>query len=200
METDRRTEEGKPSGNTDPTKAKRDTGYSFLVAPATPTKALSLRGDGGGFQGICTSPAKENLLPKQSTSRVPSPSEPLRLKMSIWSMWDPCVRKPLKPTLPQYTGGQEAQQQVVHKPTASRSRSRRPWKPTSDPAPRSPRQQEGGRALSPTCRVTTGREPEGAWRCPARPRPSGRRLQGGRDSSPRRIPLLTLRKLKNPFL
>ena len=190
---------GEPSGNTDPTKAERDTGYSFVVAPAPPTKAMSLRGDGGGFQVICTSPAKENLLPKHSTSRVPSPSEPLRPKTSVGSTWDPCVRKPLKPTLSQYTGGQEAQEQVVHKPTASHSRPRR-TSANRRSCPRSPRQQEAGRAPSPTCQVTTCWEPLGAWRRPAWPRPSGRQLQGGRDSSPRRIPLLKLRKLRNPFL
>lgn len=124
----------------------------------------------GAFQGICTSPAKGNLLPKRSTSGVPSPPEPETQDKRPVRVGPLCLeathtdpatahRRPegpnsKRPTNPQHhaagQGGPQSQPQVLPQkstPAGSREETKRPipWvttrrEPEACPAPPSPAQ------------------------------------------------------------
>lgn len=200
METDRHTEEGNRVETQVP-RRRTDTGYSFLDAPAPPAEALSLRGGGGASRGSARPQRRKTFF--QNKARAGSPAlQSLRPKTSVRSAWDPYVRKPLTPTLPQHTGGQEAQTASDPQTHSITPQVKEGLRANLRSCPRSPRQQEAvRRPCAPSPRSRTRREPEA---CPAPPSPAQTlwaTAAGGNVTFPsKRIPFLMLQKPKNPFL
>ena len=178
-------------------RRQRDTGYSFLDTPIPPTEALSLRGAGEASRGSARPQRRKTFF--QDKARAGSPAlQSLGPNTSVWSTWDPCVWKPLTPTLPQHTGGQEARRASGPQAQGIRPQVEEDLRANLRSCPRSPRQEEAGRGSSaPPAGSRGAGSPRRVQRRPARPGPSGRRLQGGRAFSPKRIPFLMLQKSKN---
>ena len=159
---------GELSGNTDPTKAKRHR--LFLPGHSHPTnRGPEPPGGGGGFQGIRTSPAKENLLPRQSTSRVPSPPEPGTQHKRLVHVGPLCLEATHTDpaTAHRRPGGPKSK-----RPTGPRHQAAGRGGPQSQPQVLPQKSTPGGGREGikrPTRWVTRCREPEA---CPAPPGPA----------------------------
>lgn len=196
METDRRTKEREPSGNR--SHKGRERHWLFLRGRSSPTNqgpepAMGRR----RLPGDLHIPSEGKPSSKTKHKQGPQPfraSETLdKRRVHVGPLCPEATETDPFP-VHRRPGGPRASGPQAHSITPGGPQ------PTSGPAPEvhASRRQGGHRA--PPARSQRA----GSLRVPgaARPGPDplGQQLQGGRDSSPRRIPLFKLRKLRNPFL